>query len=112
MRAYACRCSWSFGKLAVLEDQKRRRPAESVELFGRGVEALIGQLEGSVVNGDAGFGAQDFMRANGFIGSHVHRRHEPARLIRSDGQKGEIGRSELLANLSEVRPEGGVSGEV
>jgi hypothetical protein len=39
-----------------------------------------------VVDRDAGPGAEDLMGSDGFAGSHVDRRHEPARLIGSNRQ--------------------------
>lgn len=50
--------------------------------------------------------------ANRVIGRHVDRRHEPARLIRADRQKGETRRAEAGADLGEMGAEGSVSREI
>jgi hypothetical protein len=104
--------SRKVGKLAVIEDQKRLVPRASQELFFGNVEALIRQLESSMVDRDAGLGAQYPVRSNGILGSHVHRRHEPAWLVRSDRQQREARRSEPFPNLGEVTSERGISREI
>jgi hypothetical protein len=42
----------------------------------------------------------------------MHRRHEPARLVRSNRQQRKVRRSELFPNLREMGPERGVSREI
>src|SRR6266478_2006214 len=71
-------------KLSVLENQKRPALRAGEELFPRNVECLIRQLERSMVDRDAGLGGQDVMCSDRFIGSHMHRRHEPAWFVRAD----------------------------
>ena len=61
--------SWNFGKLSVLENQKRIVSPTSHKLFLWGVDAVICQLEGSVVDRDAGLGTENFVGSNGFFGS-------------------------------------------
>src|SRR5215467_9832496 len=64
---------WKFGKLAIVEDQKRIVGPASNEPFLWRVNAVIGQLEGSVVDGDAGLGAENILGFNGFFGTHMYR---------------------------------------
>jgi len=64
------------------------------------------------MNGNAGARAQDTMRFESVFGVHVHGRHEPARLVRSNRQEGDARRSEALADPREVRAEGGVGREI
>ena len=64
------------------------------------------------MDGDASLCAQNVMRLNGFLGTHVHRRHEPARFVGADGQECEIWLAELFANLDEVISEPRVPSEV
>ena len=78
--------SWDFGKLTVLENQKRIVSSASHKLLLWSVDAVIRQLEGSVVDRDAGFRTENFVGSNGLFGTHMHGRHKPTRFIRSNRQ--------------------------
>src|SRR5579863_10177126 len=91
--------------LAVSQHQKRIGPAARVELLLGSVDGLIAKLEGAVMNRDAGLGAQDLMRLNRLLGSHVHRRHKPARLVCADRKQRQTGRPEALADAGKMLPE-------
>ena len=59
-------------KSAVIEDQERIVTPTSEELSLWCVDAVIGQLKCSVVDGDAGLGAENVMGLDRFFGTHVH----------------------------------------
>jgi len=77
--------SWNFGKSTVLENQKRIVSPTSHKPYLWSVDAVIRQLEGSVVDRDAGLGTENLVGFKRLFGSHVYRRHTPAWLICSDG---------------------------
>jgi hypothetical protein len=56
--------SWNFGKLTVLEDQKRMVSPTSHKPHLWSVDAVIRQLEGSVVDRDAGLGTENLVGSN------------------------------------------------
>src|SRR5580693_8646023 len=50
----------------------------------RRIEALIRQLECTVMDRNAGLSTQDMMGSRRVVRSHMHRRHEPAGLVGPD----------------------------
>ena len=98
--------------LAVRQHQKRIRPAARVELLLGSIDGLIAQLEGAVMNRDAGLRAQDLMSLNRLLGTHVDGRHKPARLVCADRQQRQAGRSEALADAGEMLSEASVGRKV
>src|SRR5690349_2979194 len=75
-----------FGEFTILENQKRIVSTTSHKLFLWSIDPVICQLEGSVVDCDAGLGTENFVGSNGFFGTHMHGRHKPARFVRSNRQ--------------------------
>src|SRR6266446_520551 len=63
----------------------------------RGIERLVGQLEGAVMVGERDFGAAIDQRLHGLGWVHVLVAHEPARLVGSDRQNSQSDRSVALA---------------
>src|ERR1700761_3287625 len=118
MMATACLSIISYigsnnnGRLAVLQEQERIGAAGGFELAGRRIEGVIGELEGAVMDGDAGAGVEDAMGLQRIIRRHVNGRHEPTRQIGSDGEQGEARRSEAVSDLREVMAEAGIAGEI
>ena len=104
--------AWDFGRFTVPENQKRIVSPARHKLFLGSVDAIIRQLESPVVHRDASFCAENFVRSNGFFGSHVHRRHKPAWLICTDGQQCKLWRAKFFSNLGEMASETSVPCEV
>lgn len=78
----------------------------------RSVDSFIRKLTRAVVYSDAGFRAEGFMCFHSLVRTHVDRRHEPTGLGGSDRQQSKVRRPEILPDLSEMRPESRVSGEI
>lgn len=72
--------------MTVLENQKRIVSPTSDKLFLWSIDRVICQLEGCMVDCDAGLGTENFVGSNSFFGSHVHRQDKPAWLICTGGQ--------------------------
>jgi len=70
--------------------------------------SIIGQLKTTEVRPDGKPGLQVQVRTDRVIRIHVLIAHEPARLIGTDGQQGEVNGSMTLANGLEVRGVPGV----
>jgi len=104
--------SWNFDRLTVPKNQKQIVSLASHKLFLWSVDAVIRQLEGPVVDRNAGFCAENLVGSNGFFGSHVHWRHKPARLICTDGQQCKPRRAKLFPNPCEMISEACVAGEI
>src|SRR6266436_4486463 len=68
----------------------------------RGIERLVGQLEGAVMVGERDFGAAIDQRLHGLGWVHVLVAHEPARLVGSDRQNSQSDRSVALARSAEM----------
>src|SRR5580658_4097949 len=98
--------------LSIVQHQKRIAGSALAEARLRCVEALIRELEGAMVDCDAGPGGQDLVCSYRLFGTHMDGRHEPARLIRSDWQERQARRSEPLPDLGEMRSECCVSREI
>lgn len=82
------------------------------EFAGRVFEAVIGEGEGAPVHADAGAGAEVAVDLHGFGGVAVLFFHEPAGCVGADGNEGEGGGVEVLADVDEhLVVEGGVAGE-
>ena len=64
--------AWDLGRFTVPKNQKQIVSLASHKLFLWSVDAFIRQLEGPMVDRNAGFGAENFVGSNGFFGSHVH----------------------------------------
>ena len=95
-----------------LSSTRNESPGARLSRLLRRVDALIRKLKRAVVDRDAGPGPQDLMGLNRLLGSHVHRRHEPARLVCSDRQQRQSRRSESLADTRKMVAESRVSGEI
>ncbi len=52
------------------------------------------------------------MRAHGLLGIHVHRGHEPARLVCADRHQRDVDRRHALTDVGEVRRVAGIANEV
>jgi len=98
--------------LAVVQHQKRIISGALSNPLGWRVNGVIRELKGAMVNGDTGLCCQDLVGPDSFIGGHVDRRHEPARLVGSNWQQRQAGRSEALPDVTEVLTESGVTGEI
>src|SRR5262249_15861512 len=98
-------------KLAIVQRQKIDWDA-SLERPPRRVDGFVRQLEGAVVDPDAGPRAQDVMRPDRSAGEHVHAPPERARLVLVDRQEREPRRAESFPDLCEVIPERGVAGKI
>src|SRR5437868_4467500 len=113
MRACVCRSSsCDRHELAIIQNQKRIAGGALNEAPLRRVDAVISKLECAVVDRDAHSGAKDLMRSDGFIGAHMHPRHEPARLAGSDRQQRQPWRPETFADLSEMIAKTRISREI
>src|SRR5678815_1023503 len=78
----------------------------------RVVDAFTRQLERSEMHRDAARSVELQMCLHGFSRIHVHGLHEPARLVRADGQQGQVDWSQPSGNLLEKPGIGRVPGEI
>src|SRR5437763_16701483 len=78
-------------------------PRLDQRLNGR-VDRLVGELERAVVMAKREFGAAHLKCAHSFFGVHVHLAHEPAWLVRADGQDRETERAVAIARGAEMLP--------
>src|SRR2546421_3707091 len=103
-------------RLARLEDLKRLGGdmvplARRRQLDERIVDALIGQLEAAEVGTDREPRPEIQVRADSLFGIHVLRGHEPAWLVRADGQQRDGRGSKAPLDVAEVPGIAGVSSE-
>src|SRR5512144_2615450 len=83
-----------------------------LEIPHRLVDALRGQLDGAVMHADAADRLEINVSLHRFGGIHVHRLHEPARLVGANRQQREIDRSESPANIRKERRVGRIACEI
>lgn len=96
--------SRDFPRLA--DEARNEFFCRDVSCFERGAQAqrwlahrFVGELEGAPVHRD-GFAASAFDKGlDGFLGIHVHRLHDVARVVGADRDHAEIDRTMTLANF-------------
>src|SRR5262249_44644694 len=104
-------------RLAVVESPESRlgigaSREEPRDLLSRLPLAVVGQLEGAVMDCHAGRRAEALVCGEGFLRRHVDGAHEPDRFVGADWKQRQPDVRELLPGLPEVRSVTGIAREV